>query len=60
MELVMNLVSWGKEHWTDIANVVAYVIAAASIIVKITPSQNDDAVLGKVVKFLSKYIALNK
>ena len=49
-----------KANWADIANFIAYIIAAASIIVKITPTQKDDAILGKVVKFLGKYIALNK
>jgi len=28
--------------------------------VKLTPSQKDDAILGKIIAFLGKYIALNK
>ena len=43
----------------DIINIICYVIAAATVIVKLTPTQKDDAVLGKIVAFLSKYIALN-
>ena len=56
----MNIVSWIQTHWMDIANVIAYAIALASIIVKLTPTPKDDAILSKIVAFLSKYIALNK
>jgi ABC-type Zn uptake system ZnuABC Zn-binding protein ZnuA len=56
----MEIVNWIKDNWVDIANVIAYVIAIASIIVKLTPNTKDDAVLAKIIKFISKYIALNK
>jgi len=49
-----------QAHWQDAVNVIAYIIAGASIVVKLTPTPKDDAVLAKIVKFLSKYIALNK
>lgn len=55
-----NVIAWFGANWGQIATVIAYVIAIASIIVKLTPSQKDDAVLGKIIAFLSKYIALNK
>lgn len=55
-----EIILWVKAHWLDVTTVVAYVIAAASVIVKLTPTQKDDAILGKVVAFLGKYIALNK
>lgn len=54
------ITTWVKVHFVDIANIVAYLIAGASIIVKLTPTQKDDATLAKIIKFLSKYIALNK
>ena len=57
---IMAIVSFFKDHWQDIANLVAYVIAGASIIVKLTPTQKDDAILGKIIAFVGKYIALNK
>jgi hypothetical protein len=56
----MNIVSYIQLHWLDITTVVAYIIAIASIIVKLTPTPKDDAVLAKIIAFLSKYIALNK
>ena len=56
----MNIVTWIQAHWGDIAGVIAYIIAIASIIVKITPTLKDDSALLGVIKFLGKYIALNK
>jgi len=50
---------WIQNNWTDILQIGAYVIAIASIIVKLTPTQKDDAFLQKVIAFL-KVIALNK
>ena len=55
-----NIIIWFQANWVNIATIIAYVIATASVIVKITPSQKDDAVLGKIIAFLGKYIALNK
>lgn len=51
---------WLMAHYKELLEVVAYVIAATSIVVKLTPTPKDDAVFGKVYSFLSKYIALNK
>lgn len=47
-------------HKVEIANVVAYLIAIASIIVKITPTLKDDDYLKAIIKFIGKYIALDK
>jgi hypothetical protein len=49
-----------KEYAGDIAKIIAYVIAIASIIVKLTPTLKDDDVLLKIVKIVSKYVALNR
>ena len=48
------------DYADDIARIAAYVIAIASIIVKLTPNLRDDAVLLKIIKFISKYVALNR
>ncbi len=55
----MEAVEWIQTNWAEILKVIAYIIAAASIIVRLTPTQDDDAVLGKIIKFISKFIALN-
>ena len=53
------IVAFFQAHWADVANAIAYAIAIASIIVKLTPTQADDAILGKIIAFIGKYIALN-
>ena len=53
------IVAWFQLHWVDIVDIIARVIAVASIIVRLTPTLKDDALLLKIIKFLSKYIALN-
>jgi hypothetical protein len=50
---------WLQNNWTDILQIGAYIIAGASIIVKLTPTVKDDAYLAKVLAFL-KVISLNK
>jgi len=57
---IMAIVGWFQLHWADITGVIAYVIAGASIIVKLTPTLKDDDALKGVIKFLGKYIALNR
>jgi hypothetical protein len=57
---MMEVITWFQANWTKITEVIAYVIAIASIIVKVTPTLKDDNILLGVVKFLGKYIALNK
>ena len=60
MASIMAIVEFVKLHLVDITTVIAYVIAIASIVVKVTPTQKDDAVLAKIIAFIGKYIALNK
>jgi len=50
---------WLTAHWEDIVIIAMAVHTIASIIVRLTPTPKDDAVLGKVVKLLST-ISLNK
>jgi len=49
-----------RNYANEIGAIIAYVIAIASIIVKLIPTLKDDAVLLKIVKFVSKYVALNR
>lgn len=48
------------DNWAKIAEAIAAIIGAASVIVKLTPSLKDDNILLPIVKFLGKYVALNK
>ncbi len=49
-----------KDIAQEIAAILCYVITIASIIVKLTPTLKDDNFLLPIVKFVSKYIALNR
>jgi len=43
-----------------IINIIAYAVALGSIIVKLTPTLKDDNLWLPIVKFIGKYIALDK
>lgn len=45
--------TWIMEHWKDILAVIGGIVAVASIIVKLTPTQKDDNILAKVIKILA-------
>lgn len=49
-----------KAYAGDIAAIIAYIIAIASIVVRLTPTLKDDTILLKITKFVSKHIALNR
>jgi len=52
---------WELRNFADeIGAIVAYVIAIASIIVKLTPTLKDNNFLLPIVKFLGKYVALSR
>lgn len=55
----MEALAWLKDNWKDILDVLAYIVMIASVIVRMTPTLKDDAILLPIIKFISKYIALN-
>jgi len=60
MEKVLEIIAWFKGNIGNITEVIAYIIAAASIIVKLTPTVKDDNILKGIIKFIGKYLALDK
>lgn len=56
----MEIVNWIVNNWEDMTKVIAYTIAIASIVVKLTPTLQDDTVLKTIIRFVGKYIALNR
>lgn len=58
----MNLIKlWELRcFWDEIMTVIAYLIAAASVIVKLTPTLKDDNILLPIVKFIGKYGSLSR
>lgn len=56
----MELITKILENKTEILQIIAQMIALATIIVKLTPTMKDDNILLPIVKFVGKYVALNK
>lgn len=54
------LVALVQTHWLDIIKLITSIVGVASIIVKLTPTVRDNEVLEAIIKFLGKYIALNR
>lgn len=46
---------WIVENWSYIVSALAGVVFVASIIVRITPTTDDDSFLHKVIKFLDHF-----
>lgn len=46
-------------NWDSILLIISGAISTASVIVKLTPTPKDDAILAKVIAFL-KILSLNK
>lgn len=50
---------WIKENWDAVLAAWGALVALATVIVKLTPTQSDDALLAKVVKFLDNFSVVN-
>ena len=57
---IAGIVAWVTTNWDDILKAYLAIIGLASIIVKFTPTLKDDDVLKGVIRFLGKYVALNR
>lgn len=60
MNIVTTLISYLQNHWTDLVAIITQVIGIASIVVRFTPTLKDDDVLKGIIRFVGKYIALNR
>lgn len=56
----MEFITWVQLHWDDILKAYLALIGFASIVVKLTPTLKDDDALKGIIKFVGKYIALNR
>lgn len=56
----MNLINWVVTNGGEILKLYLALIGVASIIVKMTPTLKDDAILKKVISFVGKFLALNR
>jgi len=50
---------WITNNWETVLLIITSIISLASVIVKVTPTPKDDAILAKVLNFL-KIIGLYK
>lgn len=51
------MLDWLAENWKDCALIATSLVTAASVIVRLTPTKADDAVLDKILAFM-RIIAL--
>jgi hypothetical protein len=54
------MIEWIIANWGNVAEGIAAIIGFASIVVKLTPTLKDDNILLPIIKFVGKFIALNK
>ncbi len=54
-----NAINWVSANWVTIAAIYGAVVAFATVIVKITPTQADDAILGKVIEVVNFFSTVN-
>lgn len=53
------VIEFFQAHWNELCAAVTALIAFCSIVVKLTPSQKDDAILAKVIKVLDYLSIVN-
>lgn len=56
----MEVVNWIVAHIDDIIAIYLGLVGVASIIVKLTPTLKDDTILKSIIRFIGRYIALNR
>lgn len=54
------MVEYIKTNWQDILAIIGGVVTIASVVVKLTPTQKDDTILGKVISILVYFSLYNK
>ena len=54
-----QILPWISAHWDTVLAIYGAVVACATIIVKVTPTQADDAILAKVISVISFFSHLD-
>jgi hypothetical protein len=60
IQFVSDVIAWVGANWEQIVAGYLALVGFASIIVRLTPTLKDDDALKWVIKFLGKYISLNR
>lgn len=56
----MNIITWAQDHWTDIVEAYAMLVAFVSAVLLLVPVLPEGHWALPIVKFLGKFVALNK
>ncbi len=56
---MLNVINFIQTHYQDILAIIGAIVSIATIIVKITPTEKDDAILTKIINILSKLSLVN-
>lgn len=51
--------NWITQHYDEVLQIIGAVVALATLVVKLTPTQKDDAFLAKVIQILSVFSLCN-
>lgn len=43
---------WLTENWTEVIEVIAYIVMAASVVTKLTATEKDDYYIGKIKRIV--------
>lgn len=58
--MIGEIIVWIGTHTGELIGIYLGLVGVASIIVKLTPTLKDDTVLKNIVRFMGKFIALNR
>lgn len=53
------MIDWIVQHYDEVFEAIGYLVTACTIMVKLTPTQKDDAILAKFVKILDVFSVVN-
>jgi len=56
----MELINWAVANWATIVEAYLALVGFASVVVKLTPTVNDDLWLKKILQFTGRFVSLNK
>lgn len=57
--MITSIINYVSNHWTDILAIYGAVVALATVVVKLTPTQKDDSVLAWVIKVVDYFSTVN-
>lgn len=55
-----DIVAWVTNNWKTVIEIYLAAVGLASLIVKLTPTVKDDNILLGIIKFIGKWVAVDK